>query len=44
MRKYQIKYETYDGNVKTVEITSYDEYSARQSLINCREVYWIRKL
>jgi hypothetical protein len=43
MKKFQIKYQTYDGQVRTITKTGYDEQHVINQLINCKEVYWCRK-
>ena len=44
MKKWLCKYETFNGNVFTVEITGFDKQSAISSLLNCKEIYWIKKI
>lgn len=42
MKKYTIKYETYDGDVEIQRVTAYDRQNAIDALINCKLVYWVK--
>jgi hypothetical protein len=44
MKKYLVKYESYTGNVYTVEVSGFDEQTVISKLLNCKELYWIKKL
>lgn len=44
MKRYLVKYEDYGGDVHTTNVTGWDEQSAREQLINCKEIYWVRKI
>ena len=44
MKKWIVKYETYSKNVFVCEITGFDKQSAIETLLNCKEIYWIERL
>jgi hypothetical protein len=44
MKKYLINYENYSGKVNTTTIEAWDEESAKEQLINCKEIYWIKPI
>ena len=44
MKKYLIKYESYTGNVFTVEVRGFDKQVAISQLSNCKEIYWLENL
>lgn len=42
MKKYTIKYETFNKDVKVVEKYGYSKEYVKSQLINCKEIYWIK--
>lgn len=42
MNKYLIKYETYLGNVLTIEVYGYSQQHAESQLFNCKVIYWTK--
>lgn len=41
MRKYEIKYETYNSDVQCITVYGYSREHAASQLFNCKEIYWI---